>query len=192
MQGAGRSVSPAAQHIPKLLHPAVLQPRRPVHRSVSSRRQKTGQLVCYLIRTTRLLPTPSDSAVDVPSRLNYKPPEPSGRAAARLFFCAPRVTLRGRSTEWKRAPWPIPPRPRRRRARSPAAPLSTKSGARASAAMYARSRKPWPVATRRAAEAAFNAAQPELMRAATKGVLHKNTASRKVSRLAQRVKGLSA
>ena len=41
-----------------------------------------------------------------------------------------------------------------------------------------------------AAEAAFNAAQPELMRAATKGVLHKNTASRKVSRLAQRVKGL--
>jgi small subunit ribosomal protein S20 len=43
-----------------------------------------------------------------------------------------------------------------------------------------------------AAEAAFNAAQPELMRAATKGVLHKNTASRKVSRLAQRVKGLTA
>jgi small subunit ribosomal protein S20 len=43
-----------------------------------------------------------------------------------------------------------------------------------------------------AAEAAFQAAQPELMRAATKGVLHKNTASRKVSRLAQRVKSLSA
>ena len=43
-----------------------------------------------------------------------------------------------------------------------------------------------------AAEAAFNAAQPELMRAAGKGVLHRNTASRKVSRLAQRVKGLSA
>jgi small subunit ribosomal protein S20 len=43
-----------------------------------------------------------------------------------------------------------------------------------------------------AAEAAFQAAQPELMRAATKGVLHKNTASRKVSRLAQRLKTLSA
>ena len=43
-----------------------------------------------------------------------------------------------------------------------------------------------------AAEAAFNAAQPELMRAATKGVLHRNTASWKVSRLAQRVKGLTA
>mgnify|MGYP001140974337 CR=1 FL=1 len=41
-------------------------------------------------------------------------------------------------------------------------------------------------------EEAFRAAQPELMRAATKGVLHKNTASRKVSRLAQRVKALSA
>lgn len=43
-----------------------------------------------------------------------------------------------------------------------------------------------------AAEAAFQAAQPELMRAAIKGVLHKNTASRKVSRLAQRLKALSA
>ncbi|WP_274630487.1 30S ribosomal protein S20 [Arvimicrobium flavum] len=43
-----------------------------------------------------------------------------------------------------------------------------------------------------AAQAAFLAAQPELMRAATKGVLHRNTASRKVSRLAQRVKSLSA
>ncbi|KFB11325.1 30S ribosomal protein S20 [Nitratireductor basaltis] len=43
-----------------------------------------------------------------------------------------------------------------------------------------------------AAQEAFKAAQPELMRAATKGVLHKNTASRKVSRLAQRVKALNA
>lgn len=43
-----------------------------------------------------------------------------------------------------------------------------------------------------AAEAALRSAQPELMRAATKGVLHRNTASRKVSRLAQRVKSLGA
>ncbi len=43
-----------------------------------------------------------------------------------------------------------------------------------------------------AAEAAFKTAQPELMRAANKGVLHSNTASRKVSRLAQRLKALSA
>jgi small subunit ribosomal protein S20 len=43
-----------------------------------------------------------------------------------------------------------------------------------------------------AAEAALKAAQPELMRAAGKGVFHKNTASRKVSRLAHRVKALSA
>ncbi|AHK43168.1 MULTISPECIES: 30S ribosomal protein S20 [Ensifer] len=42
------------------------------------------------------------------------------------------------------------------------------------------------------AAAALKAAQPELMRAAIKGVLHSNTASRKVSRLAQRVKALSA
>ena len=39
---------------------------------------------------------------------------------------------------------------------------------------------------------ALKQAQPELMRAATKGVLHKNTASRKVSRLAARVKAISA
>ncbi len=43
-----------------------------------------------------------------------------------------------------------------------------------------------------AAEAALKAAQPELQRAATKGVIHSNTASRKVSRLAQRVKALGA
>ena len=43
-----------------------------------------------------------------------------------------------------------------------------------------------------AAEAALKAAQPELQRAATKGVMHRNTASRKVSRLANRVKTLGA
>ncbi|MBV8427465.1 MAG: 30S ribosomal protein S20 [Hyphomicrobiales bacterium] len=39
-----------------------------------------------------------------------------------------------------------------------------------------------------AAQAALKAAQPELMRASQKGVLHKRTASNKVSRLAARVK----
>jgi small subunit ribosomal protein S20 len=39
---------------------------------------------------------------------------------------------------------------------------------------------------------ALKAAQPEIQRAATKGVLHRNTASRKVSRLAARVKALTA
>ncbi|MFD1794790.1 30S ribosomal protein S20 [Paracoccus aurantiacus] len=43
-----------------------------------------------------------------------------------------------------------------------------------------------------AAKAAFQAAQPELMRGVTKGVYHKNTASRKISRLASRVKAVSA
>ncbi|MCR9122256.1 MAG: 30S ribosomal protein S20 [Phyllobacteriaceae bacterium] len=42
-----------------------------------------------------------------------------------------------------------------------------------------------------AATEALKAAQPELMRAATKGVMHKNTASRKVSRLASRVKAIA-
>ena len=40
------------------------------------------------------------------------------------------------------------------------------------------------------AKEALKAAQPELMRGVTKGVLHKKTASRKVSRLAKRVKAM--
>ncbi len=38
------------------------------------------------------------------------------------------------------------------------------------------------------AQAALKAAQPELMRAASKGAVHRSTASRKISRLAARVK----
>lgn len=45
---------------------------------------------------------------------------------------------------------------------------------------------------KQAAETALKAAQPELMRAASKGVIHKNTAARKVSRLSRRLKALSA
>ncbi len=42
-----------------------------------------------------------------------------------------------------------------------------------------------------AAEAALKSAQPEIMRGVTKGVLHRNTAARRVSRLSARVKGMS-
>lgn len=41
-----------------------------------------------------------------------------------------------------------------------------------------------------AAQEALKAAQPELMRGVTKGVVHKNTAARKMSRLSARVKAL--
>jgi small subunit ribosomal protein S20 len=41
-----------------------------------------------------------------------------------------------------------------------------------------------------AAQDAFQSAQPELHRAITKGVLHKNTVSRKLSRLAARINAL--
>ena len=40
------------------------------------------------------------------------------------------------------------------------------------------------------AAAALKEAQPEIMRGVTKGVLHRNTASRKLSRLAARIKTL--
>lgn len=38
-----------------------------------------------------------------------------------------------------------------------------------------------------AAQSALQAAQPEIQRGITKGVLHKNTAARKISRLAKQV-----
>jgi len=43
---------------------------------------------------------------------------------------------------------------------------------------------------RAAANAALIAAQPEMQRAAGKGVIHKNTISRKLSRMSSRIKSL--
>ncbi|MBB5220183.1 small subunit ribosomal protein S20 [Amaricoccus macauensis] len=43
-----------------------------------------------------------------------------------------------------------------------------------------------------AASSALRTAQPEIMKNVSKGIVHKNTASRKISRLAGRVKALSA
>lgn len=42
-----------------------------------------------------------------------------------------------------------------------------------------------------AAQQAFQAAQPELQRAANKGVIHDNTVARKLSRLSARIKALT-
>ena len=41
------------------------------------------------------------------------------------------------------------------------------------------------------AAAAFQEAQPEIMRGANKGVMHRNTASRKISRLHQRIRAMA-
>ena len=41
------------------------------------------------------------------------------------------------------------------------------------------------------AETALRAAQPEIMRGAQKGVVHKNAASRKISRLSARIRALA-
>ncbi len=45
---------------------------------------------------------------------------------------------------------------------------------------------------RQAAEAAMKSAETQLMRGAQKGVLHKNAASRKVSRLTSRIRAIKA
>ena len=44
---------------------------------------------------------------------------------------------------------------------------------------------------RDAASAALRSAQPELMRGVTKGIFHKNTAARKMSRLSARVQAIA-
>ena len=42
------------------------------------------------------------------------------------------------------------------------------------------------------AKSAFKLAQPEIQRGVTKGIFHKNTANRKISRLSKRVKAVTA
>jgi small subunit ribosomal protein S20 len=42
-----------------------------------------------------------------------------------------------------------------------------------------------------AAESAFKEAQPEIMRGVTKGIIHRNTAARRVSRLSRSIKLLA-
>ena len=42
------------------------------------------------------------------------------------------------------------------------------------------------------AQAAFKAAQPEMQRGVSNGVIHRNTVSRKLSRLSARIKAISA
>lgn len=43
-----------------------------------------------------------------------------------------------------------------------------------------------------AAQAAFKSAQPEMQRGVLRGVLHKNTVARKLSRLSARIKAIAA
>ena len=45
---------------------------------------------------------------------------------------------------------------------------------------------------KQAAAVALREAQPQIMRSALKGIIHRNTASRKISRLSARIKALSA
>ena len=45
---------------------------------------------------------------------------------------------------------------------------------------------------KQAAAVALREAQPQIMRSALKGIIHRNTASRKISRLSARIKALGA
>ena len=88
-------------------------------------------------------------------------------------------------------PWPTPPPPRKRRARSPAAPPSTSRAAPRCAAPSAPSKKPSRPATAPPPSKALASAEPALMRAAQRNIVHKNNASRKVSRLTAQIAKLA-
>jgi small subunit ribosomal protein S20 len=92
---------------------------------------------------------------------------PAAVHAAAAFSAA------GEATEHR---WPTPNRPRRPRARSRIAPRSTKRAVDAISS-----------GNKTAAQAALVAAEPALMRAARNGIIHKKSASRKVSRLTHRI-----
>ncbi|MEC6999800.1 30S ribosomal protein S20 [Brucella abortus] len=84
------------------------------------------------------------------------------------------------------------PSARRRCARSLPAPRSTSPAVLRVRTFVRKLEDALLSGDKQAAEVAFKAVEPELMRAASKGVVHKNTAARKVSRLAKRVKALNA
>ena len=69
---------------------------------------------------------------------------------------------------------------------------STKAGSAASVPFVKRVEAAIASGDKDTAQSALKDAQPELMRGVSKGVLHKNTASRKMSRLSARVKAVGA
>ena len=79
----------------------------------------------------------------------------------------------------------------KKRARQNEARLAVNKARRSRIRTYLRSvEKAIASGDKEAAQTALRAAQPELMRGVSKGVFHKNTASRKISRFAARIKAL--
>ena len=143
--------------------------------------------------TTRCAPSASRDAafggVDARGRPHYKPRlggEPDRR---RIFLRIRRLGGHSRRAPLQtRVSWPIPSPPAKPRARSRAGPKSTKARRVGAAQFGAQGRgSDRHAATAPPPLAALKAAEPVIMRAAQRGVVHKNNASRKVSRLAHRV-----
>ena len=120
--------------------------------------------------------TSVEIGVDAPGKLNYKPPQSRRPAAARFVFCA-RPACCGAANRDKRGTMANT---------SSAKKAARKIARRAAVNKIRRSRvrsfvrkveEALAAGDKSAAVEAFKAAQPELMRAATKGVLHRNTAS---------------
>lgn len=136
------------------------------------------------------------SHIDEPALADYKPAQSAGSAAARTEFyfqrqdgpapwCSVLANQQGR---------PMANTPSAKKAvRKIARRTEVNRNRRSRMRTYLRKvEDALATGNAAAATAAFKAAEPEIMRAVTKGILHKNTASRKVSRLAIRVRKLSA
>jgi small subunit ribosomal protein S20 len=85
------------------------------------------------------------------------------------------------------SPWPIPEQSKKR-ARQSEARYAVNKARRSRIRTFLRKVEEALASGKAAAAAALKAAQPELARGVTKGVLHKNTVARKMSRLTSRVK----
>ena len=132
------------------------------------------------------------NGVDAMLILDYKPRHewrPFGRPIA---FVPGRWNVPGRTDQTKREAFMANTTSAKKATRKIAARTAVNKGRRSRVRTYVRFvEEALAAGDKTKALAAFKDAQPELMRAATKGVMHKNTASRKVSRLAQRVKALA-
>jgi len=87
------------------------------------------------------------------------------------------------------ARWPIPVRPKRQRARCSRTEIN-KSRRSQFKSQLRKVEEAVAAGDKAAARSALAAAEPVLVRTAQKGVVHKKTAARKVSRLAARIKAM--
>ena len=146
--------------------------RRLFHAMFATDDQKEGMAAFVAKRPARS--RTADRPLTLPGRVTISADQSGGGPLRRRFlFCLDRASLR----------WPIPSSAKKA-TRKIAARTEVNRDRRSRVRTYVRKvEEAIAAGDKAAAAAALKAAEPEIMRAASKGVIHKNTASRKVSRL---------